>query len=64
VQASGSDPTYEKNVRNRVLTYSEDGGDKFLRNFVTLLSDYTCRIPKYFLCAESQFPTAHKMTYA
>jgi hypothetical protein len=49
VQASSSKHSFQKNLRNRVFTYSEDGGNKVLRNFGTLLSDYTASHPKGFL---------------
>ena len=49
MQASSSEPTFQKDLRNRVFTYSEDGGNKFSRNFGTLLSDYTASHPKGFL---------------
>ena len=37
MQASNSQPTFQKYQRNRVFMYSEDGGNKFLRNFGTLV---------------------------
>ena len=32
MQASSSGPTFQKDLRNLVFTYSEDGDNRFLRN--------------------------------
>jgi hypothetical protein len=55
VQASGSEPTFQKYLRNRVFTYSEDGGNKFYETAVRFCQTTRQRIPKIFGALKAHF---------